>query len=60
LIVGSNNGLDGLCECASSIADAVLDRVVRTTHRITLDGETTAQNSGKIAKRGKRDTDVAE
>ena len=43
-----------------TIADAVLDRLVHTAHRITLDGETLRKPVEKIAKRGKLDTAAAE
>ena len=43
-----------------TIADAVLDRLVHTAHRLTLDGETLRKPPEKSAKRGKLDTDAAE
>ena len=44
-----------------TIADAVLDRLVHTAHRLALDGETLRKPSPeKAAKRGKLDTDAAE
>ncbi len=44
-----------------TIADAVLDRLVHTAHRLTLDGETLRKPPPeKAAKRGKLDTDAAE
>ena len=43
-----------------TIADAVLDRLVHTAHRLTLDGETLRKPSEKPAKRGKLDTDASE
>lgn len=42
-----------------TIADAVLDRLVHTAHRIALDGET-LRKPEKSAKRGKLDTDTTE
>jgi DNA replication protein DnaC len=43
-----------------TIADAVLDRLVHTAHRLTLDGETLRKPpSEKAAKRSKLDTDAA-
>ena len=44
----------------STIADAVLDRLVHTAHRLALDGETLRKPPEKSAKRGKLDTDNAE
>src|SRR6266849_2311717 len=43
-----------------TIADAVLDRLVHTAHRLALDGETLRKPPEKSAKRGKLDTDNAE
>jgi hypothetical protein len=43
-----------------TIADAVLDRLVHTAHRLLLDGETLRKSPEKSAKRGKLDTDTAE
>ena len=43
-----------------TIADAVLDRLVHTAHRLALDGETLRKPPEKTAKRGKLDTDAAE
>ena len=43
-----------------TIADAVLDRLVHTAHRLTLDGETLRKPPEKSRKRGKLDTDTAE
>jgi DNA replication protein DnaC len=43
-----------------TIADAVLDRLVHTAHRLALDGETLRKPHEKPAKRGKLDTDIAE
>jgi DNA replication protein DnaC len=43
-----------------TIADAVLDRLVHTAHRLALDGETLRKPNEKSAKRGKLDTDIAE
>ena len=45
---------------APTIADAVLDRLVHTAHRLALDGETLRKPPEKSAKRGKLDTDTAE
>ena len=42
-----------------TIADAVLDRIVHTAHRLTLDGETLRKPAEKSAKRSKLDTDNA-
>ena len=43
-----------------TIADAVLDRLVHTAHRLALEGETLRKPPEKTAKRGKLDTDAAE
>ena len=44
-----------------TIADAVLDRLVHTAHRLALDGETLRKPSPeKAIKRGKLDTDTSE
>src|SRR5271170_3195464 len=43
-----------------TIADAVLDRLVHTAHRLALDGETLRKPNEKSAKRGNLDTDIAE
>src|SRR5260221_10940950 len=43
-----------------TIADAVLDRLVHTAHRLALDGETLRKPPEKSAKRSKLDTDNAE
>jgi len=43
-----------------TIADAVLDRLVHTVHRLALDGETLRKPREKTAKRGKLETDTAE
>ena len=44
-----------------TIADAVLDRLVHTAHRLALDGETMRKPSPETsAKRGKLDTDTPE
>ena len=43
-----------------TIADAVLDRLVHTAHRLTLDGETLRKPPEKSGKRGNLDTDAAE
>jgi DNA replication protein DnaC len=43
-----------------TIADAVLDRLVHTAHRLTLDGETLRKPTEKSGKRSKLDTDNAE
>ena len=42
------------------MADAVLDRLVHTAHRLTLDGETLRKPPENSGKRGKLDTDAAE
>ena len=42
-----------------TIADAVLDRLVHTAHRLALDGETLRKPT-ETGKRGKLDTDNAE
>ena len=39
-----------------TIADAILDRLVHTVHRLALDGETLRDPKNKSAKRGKLDT----
>ena len=39
-----------------TIADAILDRLVHTAHRLALDGETLRDPKNKSAKRGKLDT----
>jgi len=43
-----------------TIADAILDRLVHTAHRIALDGETLRRPPEKFAKRAKLDTNSAE
>ena len=43
-----------------TIADAILDRLVHTAHRLELDGETLRDPKNKAAKRGKLDTTAAE
>ena len=43
-----------------TIADAILDRLVHTSHRLELDGETLRDPRNKTAKRGKLDTTAAE
>ena len=43
-----------------TVADAVLDRLVHTAHRLALDGETLRDPKNKTAKRGKLDTTGAE
>ena len=43
-----------------TIADAVLDRLVHTAHRLALDGETLRKPPEKSGKRTKLDTDTAE
>jgi DNA replication protein DnaC len=43
-----------------TIADAVLDRLVHTAHRLALDGETLRKPTEKAGKRSKLDTDDAE
>ena len=43
-----------------TIADAVLDRLVHTAHRLTLDGETLRKPAEKSGKRDKLDTETAE
>ena len=43
-----------------TIADAVLDRLVHTAHRLTLDGETLRKPPEKSGKRDTLDTDAAE
>jgi DNA replication protein DnaC len=42
-----------------TIADAVLDRIVHTAHRLTLDGDTLRKPAEKSANRHKLDTDTA-
>ena len=41
------------------VADAVLDRLVHTAHRLALDGETLRKPAEKSGKRSKLDTDNA-
>jgi len=43
-----------------TIADAVLDRLVHTAHRLALDGETLRKSTEKSGKQSKLDTDNAE
>ena len=43
-----------------TIADAILDRLVHTAHRLALDGNTLRDPKNKTKKRGKLDTDDAE
>ena len=43
-----------------TIADAILDRLVHTSHRLALDGDTLRDPKNKTAKRGKLDTTGAE
>ena len=43
-----------------TIADAILDRLVHTAHRLALDGDTLRDPKNKSAKRGKLDTAGAE
>ena len=43
-----------------TIADAILDRLVHTAHRIALDGETLRKPPEKSGKHAKLDTDTAE
>lgn len=43
-----------------TIADAVLDRLVHTAHRIALDGDTLRKPPEKSGKRARLDTDAAE
>ena len=43
-----------------TIADAILDRLVHTAHRLALDGDTLRDPKNKTAKRGKLDTPGAE
>lgn len=43
-----------------TIADAILDRLVHTAHRIALDGETLRKPVEKSGKRGRLDSDAAE
>ena len=43
-----------------TIADAILDRLVHTAHRLALDGETLRDPKNKTGKRGKLDTTGAE
>jgi DNA replication protein DnaC len=43
-----------------TIADAILDRLVHTAHRLALDGETLRDPKNKTPKRGKLDTAGAE
>ena len=43
-----------------TIADAILDRLVHTAHRLALDGETLRDPRNKTARRGKLDTSTAE
>jgi DNA replication protein DnaC len=42
-----------------TIADAILDRLVHTAHRIKLEGDTLRDPKNKTVKRGKLDTDAA-
>ena len=42
-----------------TIADAVLDRLVHTAHRLALDGETLRKPAEKSGKQSKLDTDNA-
>jgi DNA replication protein DnaC len=42
-----------------TIADAVLDRLVHTAHRLTLDGDTLRKPAQKADSRGKLDTNTA-
>lgn len=42
-----------------TIADAILDRLVHTAHRLALDGETMRDPKNKTTKRGKLDTESA-
>ena len=44
----------------ATIADAILDRLVHTAHRIALDGETLRRPPEKFPKRAKLDTNSAE
>ena len=43
-----------------TIADAILDRLVHTAHRLALSGETLRDPENKTAKRGKLDTNTTE
>jgi DNA replication protein DnaC len=43
-----------------TIADAVLDRLAHTAHRLALDGETLRKLADKSGKRGRLDSDAAE
>src|SRR6201987_5026405 len=43
-----------------TIADAILDRLVHTAHRIALEGETSRKLADKSGKRGRLDSDAAE
>ena len=43
-----------------TIADAILDRLLHTAHRLALDGVTLRDPRNKTAKRGKLDTTGAE
>ena len=43
-----------------TVADAVLDRLVHTAHRLALNGESLRKPPEKSAKRGKLDTNAAE
>jgi DNA replication protein DnaC len=43
-----------------TVADAVLDRLVHTAHRLALKGESLRKPSEKTIKRGRLDTNDAE
>ena len=43
-----------------TIADAILDRLVHTSHRIALDGETLRKPAEQFGKSGRLDSDAAE
>ena len=43
-----------------TVADAILDRLVHTAHRLALDGNALRDPKNKTKKRGKLDTDDAE
>ena len=42
-----------------TVADAILDRLVHSAHRLNLAGESMRDPKNKTAKRGKLDTDGA-
>ena len=42
-----------------TVADAILDRLVHSAHRLNVAGESMRDPKNKTAKRGKLDTDTA-